>query len=374
MDLRIGLIGGGYIAKSHAFACHALPAIYGDSARPLPAALADIDALSAARGARNLGFTWSTGDWRELVRSPEIDAVAIATPNYLHREMAIAALEAGKHIFLEKPVGLSLQEAREIEAVASRRPGLGQMLGYSYLCNPMVQLAKTIIQSGEIGEILHFRGRHNEDYLADPATPHSWRCSRELAGPGALGDLGSHIISIALDLIGEIETLVGDLATVIPSRPGNDGEMRAVDNDDQAHCLLRFKGGVMGALETSRVAHGQKLGLAFEIVGSKGSIEFNQERMNELRLYEAGAAPARRGFKTLLVNTDCPDFAAFCPAPGHGLGYNDLKVIEINRFLRAITAGEPVPVDLGQAVVIEQIIEAWILSAREKSWVDPARL
>ncbi|WP_417449808.1 Gfo/Idh/MocA family protein [Kordiimonas sp.] len=373
-DIGIGLIGSGYIGKTHAIAYAAHNAVFGGPARPVCRALAEIDQQKADQEATSLGFKRGTGNWRDLLDADDIDVIAIATPNALHKEMAIAAIQAGKHVYIEKPLALDATEAEAIinayEAQTTNTNPLVHMLGYNYLCNPMISVAKTMIDSGELGEIVHFRGRHNEDYMASPDVPFSWRCSRTAAGTGALGDMGSHIIGMAMHLAGPASSLSGDTTTVIQRRKDHTGTMRTVENDDQAQALVRFESGAMGILETSRIALGKKQGLAFEIVGTKGSIEFDQERMNELRLYEANAPIGRAGFKTLLVDSSCPDFGAFCPAPGHGLGYNDLKIIEVNRLMKAIVAGAPVPVDLYQARDIERIIDTWITSAEQRTWLN----
>ncbi|TNE64371.1 MAG: Gfo/Idh/MocA family oxidoreductase [Alphaproteobacteria bacterium] len=368
-DIAVGLIGSGYIGKTHTIAYKAHTSVFGGPANPVCTALADAGQARADEAATRLGFGRAYGDWRDLVAAPDIDVVAIATPNAMHKDMALAAIRAGKHVYIEKPLALDAREAREI-AAALEGTALVHMLGYNYLCNPIIGTLKALLDAGEIGEILHFRGRHNEDYMADPATPWGWRCSRALSGSGTIGDMGSHLISMAMHLVGPVAAICGDIQTVIAERTDGTGKVRAVENEDQAHALVRFRSGAMGVFESSRIAQGKKQGLAFEIVGSKGSVEFDQERMNELRLYDAGAPAGRRGFKTILVDTSCPDFGAFCPAPGHGLGYNDLKVIEVNRLMRAITDGAPVPVNVFDAVVIEEVIDAWLASAAGRSWID----
>lgn len=373
-DIGIGLIGSGYIGKTHAIAYNAHTAVFGGPARPVCRALAEINEEKAVGEAAALGFERGTGDWRELLSADDIDVIAIATPNALHKDMTIAAIEAGKHVYVEKPLALDAHEADEIikayEARGKDAQPLVHMLGYNYLCNPIISTLKAMIDAGELGEIIHFRGRHNEDYMASPDVPFSWRCSKAAAGTGTLGDMGSHIISMAMHLVGPIMSLCGDTDIIIPKRKDASGALRAVENEDQAQAIVRFAGGVMGMLETSRVAMGKKQGLAFEIVGTKASVEFDQERMNELRLYESSAARGRAGFKTILVDPGFPDFGAFCPAPGHGLGYNDLKIIEVNRLIKAITEGASVPVDLYVARDIEKVIDAWVLSASERQWLD----
>lgn len=376
-DIRIGLIGSGYIGKTHAIAYQAHNAVFGGPLRTVCHTLAEIDQARADKAASELGFQHSTDDWRTLLNNDEIDLIAIATPNALHKEMTIAAIEAGKHVYVEKPLALDTPEADEIiksyEAHASKAAPLVHMLGYNYLCNPMIGLAKQMIDAGELGRIVHFRGRHNEDYMADPAVPFSWRCSKAASGTGTLGDMGSHIISMAIHLIGPIASLCGDTDVIVPHRKDASGTMKAVENEDQAQAIIRFASGAMGMIETSRVAVGKKQGLAFEIVGTKASLEFDQERMNELRFYETGAPKGRSGFKTILVDGNCPDFKNFCPAPGHGLGYNDLKIIEVNRLMRAIAHGDEVPVDLYTGRDIERVIDTWIASADGRCWLDIGR-
>lgn len=377
-DIGIGLIGSGYIGKTHAIAYNAHGSVFGGPANIVCRTLAEIDEKRASAAARALGFINSTSDWSSLLSDDTIDVIAIATPNALHKDMAIAALKAGKHVYVEKPLALDTPEADDIIAALETRPDKGQsivhMLGYNYLCNPIIGTVRAMIDAGELGEIIHFRGRHNEDYMASPDVPFSWRCKRAAAGTGTLGDMGSHIISMAMHLVGPIASVCGDTDIIIPNRLDASGTARRVENEDQAHAIVRFASGAMGTLETSRVAMGKKQGLAFEITGTKASIEFDQERMNEFRLYENDARPGRAGFKTVLVDTNCPDFAAFCPAPGHGLGYNDLKIIEVNRLLQAIENGKNVPVDLYAGREIERVIDTWIASAEQRKWLGIGRL
>ncbi|MGR2740729.1 Gfo/Idh/MocA family protein [Billgrantia sp. Q4P2] len=368
--LNIGLIGTGYMGKAHAIALKAAPTVFSLPATPVCALLAEIDEELADQKAHELGFARSTGDWRALVNDPQVDVVDICAPNFLHKEMALAAIAAGKHVYTEKPLALTAADAQEM-VEAAERAGVKTLVGFNYIRNPATQLAREIVASGEIGELIHFRGRHNEDYMTDPEVPHGWRTRRETAGAGALGDVGSHILNMAEYLTGQrIDEVFGQLQTVIPRRPLADGSgLGEAENDDQAQALLRFNGGLIGNIETSRVATGRKMGLAYTITGTKGSIIFDQERMSELQLYKHEGPQGRRGFSTLLIGPEHPDYAAFSPAVGHGLGYNDQKIIEIRDLVEGIVGGKPLYSDFREAWRVNRMIEAIEGSHAEGRWV-----
>ncbi|UYG03553.1 Gfo/Idh/MocA family oxidoreductase [Halomonas sp. LR3S48] len=368
--LKFGLIGTGYMGKAHAIALRAAPVVFQLPAHPVCELLAEVDDELASRKARELGFARSTGDWKALISDPDVDVVDICSPNFLHKAMALAAIAAGKHVYAEKPLALSAGDAQAM-VEAAERAGVRTLVGFNYIRNPASQLAREIVASGEIGELIHFRGRHNEDYMADPELPHGWRTRRETAGAGALGDVGSHILNMAEYLTGQrIAEVFGQLQTVISRRPLIDGSgMGEVENDDQAQALLRFDSGLIGNIETSRVAVGRKMGLAYTLTGTKGSILFDQERMSELQLYQNEGSKERRGFRTLLMGPEHPDYAAFSPAPGHGLGYNDQKVIEIRDLVEGIVTGRPLYPDFREAWRVNCMIEAIERSHVEGRWV-----
>ena len=365
----IGLIGTGFIGKCHAIAYRSVGAVFDDGPAPRLEMVADVSQEAAAKAARAFGFARATEDWRLLARDPAVDVVVIATPNHLHREMALCAIAAGKHVHCEKPLALTAAEALEMTE-AAEAAGVRTLVGYTYVCNPAVRHAGRLITEGRIGDVVHFRGIHAEDYMADPEVPFSWRSARGQSGLGALADLGSHIVSLAHLLVGEVAEVCGDLATVINERPTAEGARRRVETEDQAHFLARFVGGAMGTFEASRVAPGRKLFLGFEVNGTKGSIVFDQERMNELHLYEATGAAGQRGFRTILTGPDHPDYGAFLPATGHGLGFNDLKVIEAHRMLGGIGSGEVSYPDFRGAWRIERVLEAVVRSAEGRRWVS----
>jgi predicted dehydrogenase len=367
--LRFGLIGSGFMGRAHAIALHAVGATFGADYRVECEMLADSSAQRAGQAAEALGFARSTCDWRELIADPRIDVVDICTPNHLHAEMALAALAAGKHVYCEKPLALDLRESVAV-ADAAKRARVCNALGFNYICNPMIQLARDIIQAGELGEITGFSGRYVEDYMCDPRAPFTWRCERRLAGAGALADLGSHLINLGHFLLGPIARVSGVVRTVHKQRiEPVSGAVRTVENEDLAHALFEFASGVPATIEISRVATGYKCGLTAQILGTRGTLLFDQQRMNELRLYRSDDASGRHGFRTILAGPEHPDYAAFCPAPGHGLGINDLKVIEVRNLLRAIRTGVDAAPDFAEGLRVQKVMTAIELAAASGSWV-----
>jgi predicted dehydrogenase len=372
--LNVGLIGSGFMGRSHALAFRTTPGVFDLPLEPRLELLADVDEASAAAAARRLGFARGTGDWRRLIAEPEVDLVDITTPTVLHREMALAAIAAKKPVYCEKPLAPTAAEAREM-VEAAEAAGVRTFVGFNYLKNPMTRLAREIVASGEIGEVWNFRGIHAEDFMADPAGLWTWRLDPK-GGPGALGDLGSHIISMARFVAGPIEAVAADMDTVIrerPLRPGGPPE-RAVEVDDQTRALVRFANGARGTLEASWVATGRKMYLAFELTGSRGSILLNMERMNELRLHIRGAAPGREGYSLIPAGPAHPDYAPFCPAPAHQLGFNEIKTIEVKAVVEALAGGPAFQPDFREAWEIQRVIDAILRSAREERWVRIAEL
>ncbi|MGI9499466.1 MAG: Gfo/Idh/MocA family protein, partial [Geminicoccaceae bacterium] len=357
--------------KCHALAFRAAPAVFAHLPRVGLAVIADADQHHAEEAASAFGFARGTGDWRDLIDDQAVDIVAITSPNFLHREMAEAAIAAGKHVYCEKPLALDAESAGAMTETAEAA-GVRTLVGYNYLHNPAIRLAKDVIGSGEIGEIVHFHGAHFEDYLASPDTPYTWRSSKAKAGAGVVADLGSHIISLARRLVGEIDAVQAMLKIVVTERPLPDNPSRRlpVEVDDQAQMLLRFRDGTTGTMEASAVAAGRKMHLAFEITGSRGTLAFDQERMNELRLFRFGDDPSRDGFKTILTGPAHPPYEKFCPAPGHGLGFNDLKTIEVAHLVEGISSGTPLDPDFRSAWQIAEVVDAAIRSDAAQSWTE----
>jgi predicted dehydrogenase len=370
--IGVGLIGTGFMGKCHAMAFGAVKAVFGDVPQIDRVVLCDVDSSHAKQKATEFGFSRATTNWRDLLGDQAIDLISITSPNGLHREMAVAALEAGKHVWCEKPMALTLAEAEAMTAAAARAKGQVTALGYAYLRNPALQYAKQLIGEGAIGEVFDFRGSVDEDYMADPSLPWSWRLKRRDAGLGTLGDLTCHLISLAHELMGEIGSLCAMADVVHDKRPiaGEPGKLASVENDDIAHAVVRFRSGARGVLSSSRIAHGRKNGLTIEVHGSKGMLWLDNERMNELNLYVADGPAATRGFRRILSSPAHPAYGKLCPAPGHGLGFNELKVIELAEILYAIQKMRSNQIDFAQGLRIEKIIHAFAQSSMAKAWVD----
>src|ERR1700734_3468062 len=274
--------------------------------------VADVTEAAAQRAAAEFGFARATSDWREIILDPEIETVDITAPNALHEEMALTAIGAGKHVYCEKPVATRSAGARRM-AAAAETAGIRTQVGFNYLCNPMFACAREMIQSGELGEIRGYRGLHCEDYMADAASPFTFRHDPE--GGGALADLGSHALATAEFLLGSISKVMGDCVIAIPERPVTTGGTRAVTVDDTTRVFLRFENGATGSIEANWVATGRKMQHDFEIWGARGALSFSQERLNELHWYLVDDRPGRQGFRRIEAGPDHPPYGKFCVAP-----------------------------------------------------------
>ncbi|MBN6710089.1 Gfo/Idh/MocA family oxidoreductase [Haemophilus haemoglobinophilus] len=370
--VRVGLIGTGYIGRCHAIAYAQAPTVFPLEAELVLEYLAEITPELAQQKAQEFGFNRSTGDWRDVVSDPNVDVVDICTPNFLHKEIALAAIANGKHVYSEKPLALTAADAK-IMYEAAEKAGVKTLVGFNYIKNPTTQLAREIIERGEIGEVIHFYGTHNEDYLASDKTPLDWHCVREKAGLGALGDLAAHIVQMSQYLVGsDIEKVIGDMETVIKDRPNpkNLAERLPVENEDQATAMVRFANGCMGTIETSRIACGRKMGLSYVITGTKGTITYTQERMAELKLYIHDEDPARQGFKTILTGPLHPDYKNFCVSAGHGIGFNDQKTVEIRDLVNGLANNRNMYPDFEEGFKVSRVLDAIEQSCEEKRWIN----
>lgn len=365
--VRIGLVGAGFMGRCHANAFRSVTGLFDLPVEPVPEMLADITAQSAQRNAALLGYRRFTADWAQLCCDPDIDIVAVTAPNVLHEPVVMAAIAAGKAVYCEKPLSTTAQSAARMTKAAEAAAVL-TLVGFNFLRNPLMALAREILTSGEIGEIISFRGRHAENYMCDPDTPHSFRTDPQ--GGGALADIGSHITSMARFLLGPLSEVAAQSRTIHATRPldtaGNDRGPVVVD--DLTHALVRFESGVHGSLEANWTATGRSMDLSWEITGTKGALAFTQERMNELLIHNGGAK-GRDGFTRVEAGPAHPPYGAFCPAAGHHLGFNDLKVIEVAQLLTAYAAGARCETDFREAWQVQRAIEAMQSAARKRVWV-----
>lgn len=369
-NLRIGMVGTGYMGKAHAIAYKNSSAVFSLSAGIECYLVADISMETARRKATEFGFKHYTNNWEKLVSDPDVDIVDICAPNFLHKDIALAAIKNGKHVYSEKPLALKSEDAKVMTEAAERK-GVKTLVGFNYIKNPTVQMAKQIISNGEIGDVVHFRGLFNEDYLADKSIPYSWRLKREFSGAGVLSDLGSHIINAAQYLVSPISSLCADMAIVHKVRhETNDLAEKYVENDDQVHMMVRFDNGAIGTIESSRIAWGRKNSFVFEVGGTKGTILYDQERLSELRLFTNQDDVARQGFRTILTGPEHPDYGQFCVSSGHGLGYNDMKAVEIRDLIEGVASNRVMWPDFRAAWEVMKVVDAAETSFETRSWAE----
>lgn len=369
--LRIGLIGSGFMGKAHAFGYATATRVFDLPYELELHTLADINDEAASKAAAALGFSRATSDWRALAANPAIDVVNITAPNALHKEMALTAIAAGKHVYCEKPLAPLAIDAREM-AEAAEAAGVKTQVGFNYLCNPMLGLARDMIAAGELGEIRGYRGVHAEDYMADSAGLFTFR--HDPAGGGALADIGSHALATAEFLMGPaagpITGVMGDCVTMIAERPNGKGGKRRVEVDDVGRAFLRFASGATGSIEGNWIATGRKMQHDFEVYGTKGALAFSQERFNELHFFSTADRQGRQGFRRIEAAPDHPPYGLFCVAPGHQLGFNDLKAIEAAGFLDAVAGRRPEPFNFRAGLRIQMLVETIHASSRAGAWKE----
>ncbi len=354
------------MGKAHAFAFATASRVFDLPFELEMHTLADATQEMAASAAKSLGFRRSTARWRALAEHPEIDLVCVTAPNALHKEMSLAAIAAGKHVYCEKPLAPSVCDAKEMTEAAEVR-GVKTQVGFNYLCNPMIRLARDMIANGELGEIRSYRGIHCEDYMADATNPYTFR--HEPAGGGALADLGSHALATAEFLIGPITRVMGDCVTAITERPDGKGGKRGIEVDDVGRALIHFASGATGFIEGNWIATGRKMQHDFEVHGAKGALYCSQERFNELHFYSVYDRNGRRGFRRIEAAPEHPPYGSFCVAPGHQLGFNDLKAIEAAGLIKAIAGESPEPFGFRAGLRIQTLVESIRESSKSRQWV-----
>ena len=371
-SIGVGVIGTGFMGKAHSIAYSASASVFGTGLRPRLEIVCDLSPERASQRATDLGFSRYSDNWRDVVEDERVELVSICTPNDTHAEIAIAALKAGKHVWCEKPMSTTLADSTAMAAAAAASAGQ-TIIGYNYTKNPAVTHARRLIEQGAIGRVSGFFCRYDVDNEADGSRPWSWRMSREQSGTGANGDVLSHVISVAHFLTGStISRVAGDYAIVREQRADaeNDGQTKAVDNDDMVSALVHFENGVKGHIGASRVTWGRKCGLRWEIHGTEGTILYDQERLNELKLFTRQDDPATDGFRTILTGPLHEPYAAFLPNGGHSLGYMDVKICELHELLGAIEQGTAVWPSFADGLVIEKVMDAVDRSAQSGAWAE----
>lgn len=381
-SLGVAVVGFGWMGRVHSQAYARLPHHYPQLAlRPRLVTVAEDVPGRAEEAAAQFGFAATARDWREVAADPRVQAVSITAPNFLHREIGVAMAEAGKHIWIEKPVGLTVADAQAV-ADAVAKAGVQGAVGFNYRNAPAVEAARELIASGEIGTVTHVRVRLFSDYAAHPDSALTWRYERERGGSGVLGDLASHGTDLARHLLGDIASLTADTAVFIPERArpagataghtlATGGELGPVENEDYVNCLLRFASGARGVLEASRVAVGEQNNYGFEVHGTKGAVFWDFRRMNELGV-SRGTTYQDQPVSTVYVGPGDGEFGAFQPGAANAMGYDDLKVIEAYRFLRSVAEGVPHGATLQDAVHSAAVLDAMVRSAESGAWVDVA--
>ncbi|MFJ5517104.1 Gfo/Idh/MocA family protein [Streptomyces griseoluteus] len=378
--LGVAVVGFGWMGRVHTRAYARLPHHYPRlPLRPELVTVAEEVAGLAQEAAAQYGFATATRDWREVAADPRVRAVSVTAPNFLHREIGVAMAEAGKHLWIEKPVGLSGADARAVaEAVAAA--GVQATVGFNYRNAPAVESARELIAAGGLGRITHARVRLLSDYAAHPDGALTWRYERSRGGSGVLGDLASHGADLAYFLLGDIASLAADTAVFVPerSRPTGataghtlaaGGERGPVENEDYVSCLLRFASGARGVLEACRVSVGEQNNYGFEVHGTEGAVSWDFRRMNELRVSRGGSYQDQP-VSTVYVGPGDGEFAAFQPGAANAMGYDDLKVVEAYRFLRSVAEGKPYGATLADAVRAAGVLDAMAVSAGSRGWVD----
>jgi predicted dehydrogenase len=341
-ELKLALIGGGAIARGHAAALHLVPFYSPDVPRWRPRLVCEATAALADSAMTRLGFEEATVGYAEALQRSDIDAVIIATPPDLHSDIAVEALQAGKHVLCEKPLARTAPEAQAMLRAAESANRVA-LAGFNLRYAPALLQAKRLLRDGACGDVFHVSGRYLQDFGRDPERPLNWRYQAPRGGSGALADIGSHLLDCIRWLVGDISAVMGIKRTVIAERPSPDGGQRVrVDVDDHAAFMARFDSNAFGTFEVSRVATGRGNHLQFDIYGSNGSLSFDWERNNELLYFSADDARDRQGFRRIVAGPALPAFPAVLPVRGLGTGFLETMVVQLAEFARAIT-GTPSP-------------------------------
>jgi predicted dehydrogenase len=382
--LGVGLIGYAFMGAAHSQAWRTAPHFFDLPMRPQLTVLAGRDAVRVADAAERLGWSSVETDWRRVLERDDVDLVDVCTPGDTHAEIAIAALEAGKHVLCEKPLANTVAQAEAMAEAAARAAarGVRSMVGFTYRRVPAIGLARELVAQGRLGEIRHVRAQYLQDWIADPAAPMSWRLQKERAGSGALGDIGAHIVDLTQHVTGQRLTGVSALLeTFVKERPlpAAEGSLSGVAGqgtgtvtvDDAAVFLGRFDGGALATFEATRFALGRKNAIRIEVNGSRGSLAFDFEDMNVLHFFDGDEPATTAGFRRIVVTEpDHPYVGAWWPA-GHGLGYEHGFTHQVVDLVTAIAKGEDPTPSFADGLQVQRVLDAVERSAAARSvWTE----
>lgn len=372
---NVAIIGSKFMGKAHSNAWANAPRFFDMNIKPVMKVACARSVESARALADKWGWEDIETDWRKVVERDDVDIVDISVPTHLHYPIAIAAAKAGKHIFCEKPFAMNTIEAQEMLDEA-QKAGVVHYLNHNYRRCPAVMLAKKLIDEGALGTIFHWRGAYLQDWIVDPNFPLTWHLQKDYAGGGAFFDLGTHSIDLSRFLIGEVKSVMAMLTNFITERPlpgagaatftageGAASEMGTVTVDDAAFMIAELEGGILGSYEVSRFSPGRKNYNYFEIYGSKGSLVFNLERMNELQLFVRDDPDYAQGFKTILVTEGVHPYVSAWWPPGHTIGYEHEFHHAVVDFMNAIDTGTMIEPNFRDGLIEMQVIEAGLKSS-----------
>jgi predicted dehydrogenase len=367
--LNIGLIGHRFMGRAHSHALREVAAVFDLPFRPVMKTLCGRRGDLAA-AAERFGWERWTDNWRSVVEDPGIDVVDICAPGNLHAEIAIAAAQNGKHVLCEKPLALDAGEAaRMYDEVVRRR--VVHMVNFNFRRVPALAFAKQLLEGGRLGRVVFFEATYRQDWPLDPSYPFVWRMDRPVAGAGSMADKGSHLVDLARWLCGEFESVSAATEIFVKERPLPEDPRvrREVTTDDAAVFTARFSGGALGLFGTSRMSAGHKNGLWLEVNGTRGSLRFDLERLNELEVYFAEEDGDTRAFRRIMVTEPTHPYVRSWWPPGHVIGWEHTIVHQYAEFISAIGRGEAVAPDFRDGLRAQQVLDAIEAAAREQRWV-----
>lgn len=372
-EVHIGLIGAGWMGTFFSTGFYSVRKAYGTDIVPVFEHVADPVQAAVEKARDTFGYKKGSNHWQAVVEDPDVDLVVITTPNCTHAEIVVAAAEAGKHIVCEKPISTNIDDSRRM-AEAVEKAGVLSLVDFIYRRCPIQEHVRKMINSGELGEMLSFRAQFDASYCADPNKPMTWRQYKEFAGTGALGDLTSHLVSLSDMLVGDTMGKIKSVCAVwdkpYAKRPkGPEGELVDVENEDQIYILLKYENGRIGQMSSSRITVEKPCALGYEVQGSKGIVQYDVQRLNEMRYAKIGD-PDNAGFKTVDANTAHGEYMYYSQLNGLGLSYGDVMGIQAHSILKAIAENKPVDIDIPYGYYVERVCGAMEKSAAEGRWVD----